>query len=331
MRKYYRFRDGSLGFAGVLLANMAVLVLMSIVVYVFTEFFGYSSTGLYTNMWIIYLNSFLCELAFFLLFIIYNKIQKIDFFTASRISFKFDKKIGSAVAGLALIVLFASLNFTNMFNYFASTFSSLSPSGSVPLDNIWQLLLSIVLFAVVPAVSEELVFRGIIYNAMRRKFGAKLSILLSAVVFVIIHFSIYQTVHQLIIGIVLGCLVYFTGSIVYGMIFHFVNNLFVLLLTYFSSAGAFFTFSSFGAMEIILTISILAVGVVAVIFFFVFLFSYTKKHKNYLNLEKSSKKIEPTDKNEVAQAQETRVADITYFVLIMAVCLIIWLFNSFGG
>ena len=318
-------------FAGVLLSNIAVLILISIVFYLLSNYLGYSSEELYSNMWIIYLNSFLCEIAFLTLYLIYNKVQKVDFYTASRISPKFDRKIAFAVAGLSVLVFFVSLNFTNMFNFFANTISPSTSRGGVPLDNLWQLLLSVLLFAVLPAVCEELVFRGVIYNGLRRKFNAKLSIILSTIVFMIIHFSIYQTFHQLILGVVLGCLVYFTGSIVYGMIFHFVNNLIVLLLTYFSSVGAFLTFSSFGVLNILITILIFALGAVAVAYFFVVLSRYTKKHKNYLNLEKDSKKIETNDKNENAEAVRTKKTDVIYFVLTMVVCVILWLFNSFGG
>lgn len=331
MRKSYRFRDGSLVFAGTLLSNIAVLFLMSTILYLFSTYLYYSSSELYSNMWIIYLNSFLCELGFFLLFLIYNKKQKIDFCEASRIKVKFDKKIAFAVAGLAILVFFASLNFTGLFNSWASSISPLSLNASVPLNNVWQLLLSILFFAFIPAICEELVFRGVVYNSLRRKFGARLSIIISAVAFMIIHFSIYQTMHQLIIGIVLGCLVYFTGSIVYGIIYHFVNNLTVLLLTYFSSVGAFFSFSNFGLLEVMFTVLIFVIGIVATGFFFFYLSRYTKKHRNYLDLEKNSQKIESNDKDENAEAVRTRNHDIAYMVLTMVVCIVLWFFNSFGG
>lgn len=318
-------------FAGSLLSNIAVLFLISMITYLFINYLGYSSSEIYSNIWYIYLNSILCELGFFLLFIIYNKKNKIDYFEASRLKIKFDKKIVFAVIGLAFLVFFVSLNFTGMFNVWASSISSLSTSGSVPLDNFGQLLLSIIVFAIVPAVCEELVFRGIIYNSLRRKFGAGLSIAISAIIFMIIHFSIYQTVHQLILGLVLGCLVYFTGSIVYGIIFHFVNNLLVLLLSYFSSVGAFFSFSNFGVLEVVITTLIFAIGVLLTTLFFVFLNKYTKKHRNYLNLEKDSMVIESKDKDENAEAVRTRTTDISCMVLTMVVCVILWLFNSFGG
>jgi membrane protease YdiL (CAAX protease family) len=330
MKKNYSFRDASVGFAGVFLVSVGVLLVIGALMYLLTQNYGYTTTELTGNAWLNYLNSFLIETGFLLFVLIYSKKQKIDIFHATRLKVKFDKKVFWIVLLLTFVVFFGSINFVAMFSTFASTFAP-KVSSSVPVDNIWQLLGTIFFFAVVPAVCEELLFRGIIYNGLRRSLSAVVSIIVSALVFTVIHFSIYQTVYQLILGLVLGCLVYFTGSIVYGMIFHFVNNLLVLLLTYFSSVGNFVVFSSFGWLEILISFAIFAVAVVATVYIFKFLNSYTEKHKKYFDLEQTKQPILSTDKNENAEAVRTRTGDTVLFVLIAVACVLLWLFNSFGG
>lgn len=326
MRKNYNYKDASLVYAGALLANILVFFIIGIILYMLSNVAGNSTPEYANSYWILYINSFLCELAFFLLFIIYNKKQKINFVEASRLRTKFDAKIFFGVIFLAVLVFFGSLNFTGIFNNFVQTLSQ-KTSLSVPLGNVWELLLSSLIFAVIPAVCEELLFRGVMYNALRRRFGAKMSIFLSALLFAIIHFSILQTMHQFIMGLVLGCLVYFTGSIVYGIIFHFVNNLIVLVLS-FADIGKIFVFSSAGVLEVLLSMLILCVMAGLVILFLYILNKYTKKHKNYFNLEKDAGVIK-SDKQD--NAKSGRNKDGLYLFFTTVVCVMLWLLNSFGG
>ena len=74
-------------------------------------------------------------------------------------------------------------------------------------------------------VSEELVFRGAILRALlgwtKRHWVA---IALSALLFALIHANPAQMPHAFLIGLLLGWMYYRTGSIVPGIVYHWVNN-----------------------------------------------------------------------------------------------------------
>ncbi|MGI6623006.1 MAG: CPBP family intramembrane metalloprotease [Clostridiaceae bacterium] len=97
-----------------------------------------------------------------------------------------------------------------------------------------SLPIALLLIAVLPAVCEELLFRGMIQKGLER-LGAGWSILLSGILFGLFHFDFQRLAAQTIIGLLSAYVVYRTGSIFNGMILHFMNN---GLLTLFSNFTA---------------------------------------------------------------------------------------------
>ncbi|MEO8552995.1 MAG: CPBP family intramembrane glutamic endopeptidase, partial [Kofleriaceae bacterium] len=91
------------------------------------------------------------------------------------------------------------------------------------------LALSLIVLALAPAISEELVFRGVLARCFDRR-RAWLGVIVSAVVFSLYHLNPPQMVGVLPFGLALGFLAVRTGSIVPGMIAHLLNNVIVLLL-----------------------------------------------------------------------------------------------------
>ncbi len=76
-------------------------------------------------------------------------------------------------------------------------------------------------------VAEEMVFRGAVLRSLLKLFPAKAHwwpILISAVLFGAVHMNMAQFVHALPIGLLLGWMYYRTGSIIPGLLFHWVNN-----------------------------------------------------------------------------------------------------------
>lgn len=100
-------------------------------------------------------------------------------------------------------------------------------------------VLVVVCLAVVPAVLEELFFRGFLFNAVRRVSRPRAAILASAVCFGLFHlvgqsFIVVEWgVNSTLLGLLLGWLAWRTGSVVPGMILHIVHNGTLVLLGYF--------------------------------------------------------------------------------------------------
>ncbi|HHW21942.1 MAG TPA: CPBP family intramembrane metalloprotease [Clostridiaceae bacterium] len=93
-----------------------------------------------------------------------------------------------------------------------------------------NLPIAILLVAVLPAVCEELLFRGMIQKGLE-KLGAGWSVFLSGILFGLFHFDFQRLAAQTIIGILSAYVVYRTGSIFNGMILHFMNNGLLTLLS----------------------------------------------------------------------------------------------------
>jgi membrane protease YdiL (CAAX protease family) len=86
-------------------------------------------------------------------------------------------------------------------------------------------LLMLVVIAVIPAVGEELVFRGMIQTEMVRAVrNPHLGIWLTAAFFSAFHMQFFGFVPRLLIGAFLGYLYFWSGNLWYPIIAHFFNN-----------------------------------------------------------------------------------------------------------
>ncbi len=88
-----------------------------------------------------------------------------------------------------------------------------------------ELLLVIFTVAVLPAIGEELVFRGILQNGLIKAFGnIHVAVFVSAALFSFIHFQFFGFFPRMLLGIVLGYLYITSGNILVSMLMHFTNN-----------------------------------------------------------------------------------------------------------
>jgi sodium transport system permease protein len=95
------------------------------------------------------------------------------------------------------------------------------------------LLTSVLVFALIPAICEEFAFRGFILSGLEQQHRTRSAILLSALMFGFLHvlLSLFQQLfNATLLGIVLGLLAVRSRSIVPGIVFHFLNNGFAVML-----------------------------------------------------------------------------------------------------
>ena len=86
-----------------------------------------------------------------------------------------------------------------------------------------------------PAVLEELFFRGLILSLLLRRFGSG-AIFLSALCFALAHGSLYQLPYAFVGGVFLALSAVVGRSVFYPMLFHLLNNLISLALQYTQTA-----------------------------------------------------------------------------------------------
>ena len=88
----------------------------------------------------------------------------------------------------------------------------------------------ILTMAVLPAICEELTFRGLLFSGLRRSGRPGFTILTSSLFFGAIHGVFQQSLSAFVVGILIGGLAWRTSSILPGILFHFTyNGLSVLL------------------------------------------------------------------------------------------------------
>lgn len=86
----------------------------------------------------------------------------------------------------------------------------------------------VVAFAVLPAITEEFVFRGIVIGEYQNK-GVVIAAVVSSMLFAMSHLSLVRFPVYFFSGLVLACVTYVTRSVVGAIIVHALNNTFVLL------------------------------------------------------------------------------------------------------
>lgn len=107
--------------------------------------------------------------------------------------------------------------------------------GIVAVNSLPELLLVLVLVALTPAIGEELMFRGLLqriitYNGLNKH----LAVIISALVFSAIHMQFQGFLTRFALGLILGYLFVFSGSLWISIIAHFLFNGSQVIIAYFT-------------------------------------------------------------------------------------------------
>jgi membrane protease YdiL (CAAX protease family) len=132
------------------------------------------------------------------------------------------------------------------------------------MGTIWDLLFTLLVLAVVPAIGEELLFRGY----LQQKLGNWLrnphtTILITAFLFSAIHFHFQAIIPRFVLGVLLGYLFYWSNSLWLPILAHFANNAQVVIFSYplFKiDSGAYSVFPESSVDPMIALFSLASVG-----------------------------------------------------------------------
>lgn len=107
------------------------------------------------------------------------------------------------------------------------------------MDGPMDLVLNLILLALVPAIGEELLFRGTMQPLLLRSFKSyHLAIWITAFWFSFFHLQFLGFVPRMLLGAVLGYAAHWSGSLMLPMIGHFANNALAVTLAYFIGTNA---------------------------------------------------------------------------------------------
>jgi len=151
----------------------------------------------------------------------------------------------------------------------------IASSGFIPLA------VNIFILAVVPAFSEEMLFRGVFQRLLSGFLRSDhAGILVTAALFSTIHFQFYGFIPRLILGLGFGYLFYLTRSLWSAIIAHFVNNVIPVLVAFYTG-GNLINEQLFNKGSDELRIPFIPVIIVCIVFYF--LQSEYRKRKMEMN------------------------------------------------
>jgi len=100
------------------------------------------------------------------------------------------------------------------------------------VSSVSGLFLNLFMIAIIPAIGEELMFRGFIQNFIAKRLNIHIAIFISAFIFSAIHMQFFGFLPRLAMGIFFGYLLYWSGSLWLPIFAHFVNNAVAVIITY---------------------------------------------------------------------------------------------------
>ena len=101
------------------------------------------------------------------------------------------------------------------------------------MDFILDLIFNLLVIAIIPALGEELLFRGYLQQKVIKWIRSpNIGIIITAILFSIIHFQFSGLIPRFILGALLGYIFYWSSNLWIPIIAHFVNNAQVLVISY---------------------------------------------------------------------------------------------------
>ena len=124
--------------------------------------------------------------------------------------------------GITILLLFLSSILTKLIPSYNEVANQLATSRGSAL----QLIITI---ALIP-IYEEIFYRGIIFEYLRKNFNIIVAIVVQALVFGVMHLNLVQGIYTFILGIVLALIYMYSESILGNITVHIIFNLLGILI-----------------------------------------------------------------------------------------------------
>jgi len=106
----------------------------------------------------------------------------------------------------------------------------------ININTFPKYFVSMIIIALLPAIFEEVCFRGGVQNILTRWFkGPWIAIIITSVIFSLVHISYYGFLVRAVLGVFLGLIFYYSGSLWLSILFHFLYNGLQVTALYFST------------------------------------------------------------------------------------------------
>ena len=140
---------------------------------------------------------------------------------------------------IGVIVFLLNIAISSFFSYILSLFGYVSGASGVTTSASWSnFFTSLITVAVLPTICEEFTHRGMLLSSYKT-LGLKKAVILSGIMFGLIHLNVGQFFYASIIGMILAVITLYSNSIIPAVIVHFMNNAISLYLSFAQAKGIF--------------------------------------------------------------------------------------------
>lgn len=146
--------------------------------------------------------------------------------------------------------------------------------------NIIEVMLVVFVVSIVPAVSEELFFRGFVQKSFEQKYRPWLAVFITSLVFGLYHFNPYGLIALVALGIYLGFAAYMSESIIIPMLIHFLNNFLAITAFLLFGSDEFMNDPTIEAAELSSYVTSFLLLLVVFLLFIYFIKKYYQSHIN---------------------------------------------------
>lgn len=251
-------------------------------------------------------------ISFFGVAIIYSIIAKMNLgetYPTQKLGFRLTLLLVLFGLSIAMIANYASNMTIGVFDMFGI---DANIDIEYPCDSALEVFLFYVTVAVLPALVEEFAFRGVILKIMR-KHSDSMAVMVSGVMFGLMHGNFTQIPFALVVGLVLAFITVKTNSLIPAIIIHFLNNGLSVTFTLLYSN----TTLSEAEINIINVIVMLAISIAGIISFTVL----STKHKGFFKLF-GANKIVPFKEKVLTFCSSPTIIIFTVISLIEAVVML---------
>lgn len=134
---------------------------------------------------------------------------------------------------VAAIALLSAMGLNLLLNLLGLTNISASYTDTARAQYGVNFIAGLFLYGVISPFAEEAVFRGVIYNRMKRCFGYPVALGVSALLFGCYHGNVVQAVYGTILGVLIAWCYEKCGSFTVPVLFHSIANVSMYVMTYY--------------------------------------------------------------------------------------------------
>ncbi len=283
--KFYTASDVGLGYLCAIIAPYVIALLILIVCRIIMSQ-GVSSATIEASKVYKVFSMLVAPVGFCIVFFAFNKVRNKSI-VAANVKFKIGIWNVVICCVVALVCVFGCQYFIGGIDHILQSWGYKISSMPIPLENFGWYVLALIIVALLPAIFEELIFRGIILNGLRKCLGDISAIFLSAALFALMHGSLEQLIYPFMLGIILGWVARRMNSTFASMIVHFLNNAIVITIQYISVATGKSMALSYNAWQWVLAVALLIVA--AVIIYLIEKFYFKHKNKNEEEVKEEEK------------------------------------------